>query len=425
MSNPQSAGSRSKTKRRHLDVDAVSSDDETIVQNPDSWPRFLVVEGLDGNPLKVNPFIISKAIEGICGNVKNVTRLRSGSLLVECARRQQSINLLNAHHFANTEIVVSEHKSLNSCKGIVRDRSKCLSDMSEEDIVAELKPQGVIAVKRFTRKEHDNIIKTHTYLFTFALSSLPKSLKAGYFNLGVDIFVPSPLRCFKCQQFGHGARFCRNSPVCSRCSEKHDSTDCTNVIKCANCNGEHMSSSKLCPKFERESKINTIKYTNNISFSDAKKLVAELSHPNPSSKSYSATVSSSISKVAAGCQTAISWISDKQTLLFPICEESASSETQTEIHLNPLPETQTDSLTETQKAPLPETQPMPRQKANLSKSEKKSRKKELRALKHVAVPVPLTTPVEVHNPYEPLQMDVTPQLIGRSDNSPRSPIEPP
>lgn len=47
--------------------------------------------------------------------------------------------------------------------------------------------------------------KTNTYIFTFALTEMPISIKPGYFNIGVDVYIPNPLRCFKCQWFGHGA----------------------------------------------------------------------------------------------------------------------------------------------------------------------------------------------------------------------------
>ncbi|XP_071092548.1 uncharacterized protein [Haliotis cracherodii] len=210
--------------------------------NQDSWPRFIVIASVDETPLKLNPFAISKGIQSTCGEVKNVTRLRSGSILVECARRQQSINLLGLQQFVNTQVAVSVHRTLNSSRGIVRDRARCLSEMTEEEIAAELKHQGVTAVKRFTRKTEDgNILKTQTYLFTFSTPTVPSSIKAGYFNIGVEVYVPNPLRCFKCQHFGHGAKSCTAKTRCSRCSGPHEGTECTNEIKCANCSGYRRS----------------------------------------------------------------------------------------------------------------------------------------------------------------------------------------
>ncbi|XP_048240223.1 uncharacterized protein LOC125373266 [Haliotis rufescens] len=211
--------------------------------------------------------------------------------------------------------------------------------MSEEEIAAELQTQGVTAVKRFTKKKDDGtIMKLNTYLFTFALSSIPKSLKAGYFNIGVEVYVPNPLRCFKCQQFGHGAKFCRNNTACSRCGGAHEGSECTNTIKCANCNGEHLASSKSCPRYERETKIQKIKHTNNISYFEAKTLVPA---PNISTVKYSAAVSSPAlvakpTMSSTSCQTSISWVDeqrilDDHTQFAPSLPNISTSASQTDI----------------------------------------------------------------------------------------------
>ena len=75
-------------KRKGDDVEPSSSDDESV----DNWPSFLIMEGGDagGQPVKLNPFAIDKGLKGIAGTLKNVTRLRSGFLLLECFTKQQS-----------------------------------------------------------------------------------------------------------------------------------------------------------------------------------------------------------------------------------------------------------------------------------------------------------------------------------------------
>ncbi|XP_071091234.1 uncharacterized protein [Haliotis cracherodii] len=205
MALPQSGSSRNEKKRRLEEIEISTGN---LSKTIDSWAKFLVIEATDNLPIKLNPFAVSKAVSGICGEVKNVTRLRSGSLLVECARRQQSLNLLSISTFANIEVAVSVHRTLNSCRGIVRDRARCLSDMSEEEIATELEDQAVTAVKRLTFKKDGVITNTNTYLMTFARTTLPQSIKAGYFHIGVDVYVPNPLRCYKCQRFGHGSKSC-------------------------------------------------------------------------------------------------------------------------------------------------------------------------------------------------------------------------
>lgn len=46
------------------------------------------------------------------------------------------------------------------------------------------------------------------------------------------------LQCFKCLAFGHFARDCKAVPSCGRCTEAHETRDCTkgdSPLKCHNC----------------------------------------------------------------------------------------------------------------------------------------------------------------------------------------------
>ncbi|XP_071089116.1 uncharacterized protein [Haliotis cracherodii] len=197
MAQQQSGSSRNEKKETSGGFEITSGN---LSQNIDSWARFLVIEAADNLPIKLNPFAVSKAVSRICGEVKNATRLRSWSLLVECARRQQSLKVLSISTFANIEVAVSVHRTLNSCRGIVHDRARCLSDMSEEEIATELEDQAVNAVKRFTFKEDGVITKTNTYLMTFPGTFLPQSIKAGYFHIGVDVSVKEPVNQSKTKE---------------------------------------------------------------------------------------------------------------------------------------------------------------------------------------------------------------------------------
>ena len=70
---------------------------------------------------------------------------------------------------------VTPHRSLNSSKGIIRDRN--LKGESDENILEYLAPQGVTAVKRFKVKKGQDLVNTNTILITFNTVVPPKSLK--------------------------------------------------------------------------------------------------------------------------------------------------------------------------------------------------------------------------------------------------------
>ena len=67
-------------------------------------------------------------------------------------------------------------------------------------------------------------------------------------------FEPMPIQCFNCQGLGHKSDTCKKEQTCMRCSKKNDHTYKTcpvkdpSLYKCTNCQGNHASCSKSCPK---------------------------------------------------------------------------------------------------------------------------------------------------------------------------------
>ncbi|GBL87509.1 hypothetical protein AVEN_165130-1 [Araneus ventricosus] len=140
-------------------------------------------------------------------------------------------------------------------------------DMSED---LEDTPQNI--------KRDGKLIPTQHIILTFSTPELPKSIKAGYLSCPIKPYIPNPVRCFKCQKFGHSQQACRsNSEICAKCSVAgHDSSDCiSDEIKCRNCEGDHPAFSKSCPRWILEKEIQATKIRKNISFVEARKLVTE------------------------------------------------------------------------------------------------------------------------------------------------------
>lgn len=72
----------------------------------------------------------------------------------------------------------------------------------------------------------------------------------------VELFDPSCLitRCYRCQKYGHNAKFCQAAGRCSLCSSpNHDRSLCPHASSpadhsCANCTGRHAAGSADCPE---------------------------------------------------------------------------------------------------------------------------------------------------------------------------------
>ena len=102
------------------------------------------------------------------------------------------------------------------------------------------------------------LVPTHRYVITFDKPDLPQSIKiADWHHELVDLYIPTPMQCIKCQKLGHTQKWCRKEiPTCSRCSEDgHQARTCANDFKCANCGGAHPSMDKKCPHYLYKSEI--------------------------------------------------------------------------------------------------------------------------------------------------------------------------
>ena len=284
MATPKSS------KRSYSDSE---SDTET---QQSSFPHFIVLESIEDKPMsKLSPFVIEKTLSGLFTPVY-VKKLGNGTLLVEVNKKPYADILLKIKSFGGLKIKAFAHLSLNTSKGVVRSSELSLCTLDE--LKSHLANQGVTDIKRISIKRNEETINTNTYILTFNKSSLPKELKVGYNFIKVNPYIPNPLRCYNCQKFSHHETKCLKSPVCKKCGESgsdHIELSCNNAIKCANCQGNHPADSRDCLVWKKEKEINTIKYTNNISFPEARKLIqsrnqfptrsyAQVTTPNPEPK---------------------------------------------------------------------------------------------------------------------------------------------
>jgi len=243
------------------------------------WPAFLVMEPTSGYSSaisKLGPFTTANTLDKLAGSaIIKATLLRSGSLLIHTRSKIQSDALQKVDNFAGIPVKISPHNTLNSSKGIIRCRS--LDDCAEEEILDNLQEQGIIAVRRLNSMKQGQLQSTPLIILTFDTPKLPLNIKVGYEIIPVDTYIPQPLRCQKCQKYGHHVSKCnpRKAVTCPNCGEEGHTSNrdhpCTNTTKCVNCNGTHPTYDRSCPVWNTEKQILTIKYTQNISFVEARK----------------------------------------------------------------------------------------------------------------------------------------------------------
>ena len=385
------------------------------------WSPFIVISSKNQEkPVsKISPFVVEKTIKGCAGEVKNVTKLRSGNLLIECVRKQQSLNLLALQRIGNVEINSSPHRSLNSSQGIIRYRDDDLSELTDEEICRELAPQGITKVKRFISKKDGQEVKLNTFLLTFNSPNIPKSIHIGLYNIKVSTYIPNPVRCYKCQKFGHGKGQCRGKLICFKCSEEgHEGFSCTNSPKCANCNEAHAASSKDCSLYKKEKEIQKLKVERNVTYPEARRIFSAAN--NSTATSYASVTKRVLRTIET--QTMFTWpignpnpveLPSQKTdkTIIPTKYQAASSQTpstsiQSQKHTSspksptkvkkPEGRSSTKSPTKPQK---PENKSSDNQKTNPGKSKEKQNNQK----GGNRTPKYMRDPIQVHNKYGDLE----------------------
>ena len=117
---------------------------------------------------------------------------------------------------------VSPHFSLNTKKGVAKYPD--IKDCTNEKILEGLKDEGVIKLDRITVFRDSFRKQTGTFILTFESQMLPEYIRVGYYRVAVSRFIPNPVRCYKCQKFGHTKFDCRKNKVCNKCRQEDHMT---------------------------------------------------------------------------------------------------------------------------------------------------------------------------------------------------------
>lgn len=254
--------------------------------------RFLIASHGDPerNLSRVSPFLINKMVNYTAGSeVRNIKKLKNGTLFIETLADSQTLNLLKMTQLSQEiPITIKVHEKLNHSKGVIF--CKDLVEFSLEEIKEELKEQNVIEVYRVAKFINGEKKETPLHILTFDTPTLPFRIKAGFYNLEVRPYLPSPMRCRRCHILGHTVQRCPSEQnLCIKCgSSTHSSEQCVKDPVCVNCNGDHLSNSNKCPKYEEEKEILAIASKQKISYFSAKKQFdLERNKNKPENKSYS------------------------------------------------------------------------------------------------------------------------------------------
>lgn len=213
--------------------------------------------------------------------------LRDGSLLVKTKDEAQTDKLIAVDHLLGEKCEVIRDAKLNTSQGIIR--SYDLLDLPEDDIVHWLSEFGVVKAHRFTKKVGEVYHPTPSVLLTFDMPSCPDQLKLDYVIYRVEKYIPNPLQCRNCGQFGHSEKACTILKRCLDCGEQAHEGSCDR--KCLSCGDTgHTCLSRDCARWKKEKEICRLKVEHEVSYFEARRQYEESHQPPPLLQPYSDVV---------------------------------------------------------------------------------------------------------------------------------------
>ncbi|XP_041785913.1 uncharacterized protein LOC121601180 [Anopheles merus] len=237
--------------------------------------KFLVLEPLKGFKLPQNPWIISKSITNVVGELtesshsmefgqKYLIKTRN---LAQYTKMQSITQLIDG-----TKVSITPHATLNTVQCVIFAPE--LKGLKDEEILLNMESQNVKQVRRFTRKVNDEIQPTNSFLIRVEAGKIPESLRVGLLQVRTKPYYPKPMLCYKCASFGHTKVRCSKGQVCGNCGTAAHG-ECSTHPACVNCKGEHSAFSRECPAFQFEEQVIKIKVDHNCTYKEARQMALQ------------------------------------------------------------------------------------------------------------------------------------------------------
>lgn len=221
----------------------------------------------------VSPVLLTSGLRNVLGDIEMAKVLRDGSLLVKCKNADQKSKVLKLQTVCKKETV--EKKTIGDSSGI----GGMISGIPLEEKLEELKGMitggTVTGIRRLQAFRDGEKKDSPSVLLEFKDEVLPEKVMVGYMSFRVRAYVPPPIRCFKCQRYGHIASVCKGKQRCGRCGGEHAYGECgsNSTIKCCNCGGDHTAAYGGCIRRKQAVEIQQVRTEQKVTYAEAVKIV--------------------------------------------------------------------------------------------------------------------------------------------------------
>ncbi|XP_077274290.1 uncharacterized protein LOC143903991 isoform X1 [Temnothorax americanus] len=137
----------------------------------------------------------------------------------------------------------------------------------------------ILSIERMYRRKWDpensktTLVATDSIIVTFKDKNIRDlTVFDNGIALRVRRYVPQVRQCFNCFRFGHTKLSCKSDTRCIICGDKAHGR-CEREQRCYNCGGQHKSTFRGCPQYDKNKNINIVMAHRNVSFYSARQIV--------------------------------------------------------------------------------------------------------------------------------------------------------
>jgi len=228
-----------------------------------------------------HPFYISRILSQIYPReILEIRKLGLGKVLVQLNSYESANRLVNNHSLtaSNLRAFIPSYRVLRT--GVVRDIPQDVSIETLKECISS--PIKILEIHRLNRrlKTGNDIqyVPSRTLCVKFAGQFLPNFIYFHNCRFSVSPFIPKTRICFSCFRVGHLSKTCKGRPRCLHCGElQHSAAEACpskhSPARCINCGGDHLATSHECPRVLHHKTALSLAATENISLTEALRLV--------------------------------------------------------------------------------------------------------------------------------------------------------
>jgi hypothetical protein len=194
-------------------------------------------------------------------SAKNIKMINHAKMKVEFNDKSEA-NLLPKDENLNLYRVYIPNDIVESEGVIYFSQQEDENSLLSESAVGKFKNPAIKSLKilnvfRFTKEKEitddkggmsKEAVKTNSLRITFEGKLLPDYVAVGNLLIPVRMYTRKAMFCDKCNTYRHTSKFCCNKPKCIKCGENVHEGECSDIVLCIHCGGEHLAGSKDCPK---------------------------------------------------------------------------------------------------------------------------------------------------------------------------------